>query len=68
MSFNETEHEFRLRKAKESVSYCVQAETEAIRALAAARSSLTQAREKYEALFLECERRAVARIKSGGAA
>ena len=62
---NEQEDNNRLRKADEFVAYCQQAETDAIKALAEARKQLTLAREKKSALFQECEKRAVARRKSG---
>ena len=62
---SEAEDNARLRKASESVEYYKQAEGNALRALADARSSLARAREKYAALFAECEKRAGERRKSG---
>ena len=61
---NETEYEIRVKKAKERVAYCHEQETKAIHFLAETRKDLKQAREKYETLFLENERREVARIRS----
>lgn len=59
---NESEHQTRLRRAKESVAACQDAEVVARKVLAAATESTKRAREKYEELFMaeekrECDRR-----------
>jgi hypothetical protein len=62
---SEQEDNFRLEKAKEFLAYCRNAETQARIALASAVESSKRAKEKYETLFEECQKRAVARRKSG---
>lgn len=61
----EQEDNNRLRKADEFVTYCQQAETDAIKALVDAGKRLSIAREKKSILFQECEKRAVNRRKNG---
>lgn len=52
MKTNETEKQVRLRRAKEAVAACRDAENEARKALAAAIESTRKANEKYNELFL----------------
>lgn len=61
----EAEDNLRLKRAQEQITYCREKENEARRLLAEATESSKRAKEKYEALFAECEKRAVARRKSG---
>jgi hypothetical protein len=65
LPLSEQEDNLRLKKAQEHVAYCRSAEAEARAALASAVESTKRAKEKHEALFAECEKRAVARRKSG---
>lgn len=67
MSTNKAEQDdnFRLAKAKEHLAFCREAETQARAALASAIESSKRAKEKFETLFDECEKRAVARRKAG---
>ena len=58
---NETENQTRLRRAKESVEACRNAESEARKALAIAIESTKRAREKYDVLFIAEENRERAR-------
>ena len=58
----ETENQVRLRRAKEALAACRDAETEARKTLAAAIAATRRISEKYQALFiaeenLECSRR-----------
>lgn len=55
----------RLRKARESVEYAKNKANEARRALADAVESEKRAKEKFNALFEECEKRAGERRKAG---
>ena len=60
----EAEDDARLRQVKESLAHCRDAENEARRALARAVESTVIVKQKYEALFEEMQRRAVARRKA----
>ena len=62
---DEHDDNFRLTKAKQHLEYTRSAEVAAIKSLNDAREASKRAKEKYEALFTECEQRAVARRKSG---
>lgn len=62
---SEQEDAFRLRKAQEFLAHCRTVEDEARRALREAIEATARAKSKHEALFVECESRAVARRKSG---
>lgn len=62
---NAEEDAFRLRKAAEFLAHCRDAENQARWELAQAVDQTKRAKEKHDALFLECEARAVARIKAG---
>lgn len=62
---SEEEDNFRLRKAVEFLTHCRTAEGDARRVLAEAIERTKRAKEKHEALFAECEARAVSRRKSG---
>ncbi len=55
----------RLKKADESAEYYRQQEAEALRQLASVRNSLKIAREKREEIFMQNEKRAGERRKSG---
>lgn len=54
-----------LRRAQEFLEHCREAENQARRELAGAIEQNKRAKEKYEALFAECEGRACARRKAG---
>ncbi len=60
----ETEHQTRLRRAKEAVSNCQTREADAIKALAEASKDTKRARDKYEELFLAEEQREAARLRA----
>ena len=62
---NETEHQTRLRMAKQSIVACQDAEAEARKVLASATESTKRAREKYEELFMAEEKRECARKMNG---
>lgn len=62
---SEDEDNFRLRKAEEYVTTCREIENNARRELAEATARRQRAKEKYETLFDECQKRAVARRKAG---
>lgn len=64
MKANETEIQIRMRRAKESIEHCQQAEIEARKALASAIESTKRAREKYQELFMAEEGREYARRKN----
>ena len=49
---NETENQVRLRRAKEGLKACQDAETEARKSLIRATEATKHAREKYQELFL----------------
>ena len=53
---SETELQFRLRKAKESLEYAIDKESEARHALIRAEESRRAAKARYESLFLEEEK------------
>ncbi len=57
----ETEHQTRLRRAKEAIASCQSREVDARKALVDACDSTKRAREKYEELFLAEEQREAAR-------
>lgn len=61
----EEEDNFHLRKAAEFLAHCRETENQARRELARAVEQTKRAKEKHEALFIECEKRAVARRKAG---
>lgn len=61
----EEQDKTRVRRAKESLEYYRRAESDAREALNRAVQSTQTIKEKYEAVFAECEARAVARRKSG---
>lgn len=61
----EEEDSLRLRKADEFLVHCREVENEARRELTLAIEQTKRAKEKYEALFAECETRACARRKAG---
>ena len=58
---NETEDQTRLRRAKEAITFCQERENEARRALASAVDSTKRARQQFEELFTEAEKRECAR-------
>jgi hypothetical protein len=60
----ETETQTILRRAKDAVAHCREREEQAIKALASAREDTRKAREKYERLFLEEERREAERRRN----
>lgn len=60
----ESDDIFRLKKAAEFLASCKQKEGQARCALFEAQSDTRRAKEKYETLFLECEKRALERNKS----
>lgn len=62
---SEDEDNFRLRKAQEHLEKCRELEADARRQLNQATKDRERAKEKYETLFDECEKRAVARRKAG---
>lgn len=62
---SEAADNLRLKRAAEHVAYCRDAENRARVALADAVKSLARAREKHEAQFAECERRACERRATG---
>jgi len=57
---NETDTQVRLRRAKESLAYYREQADNARQTLAAAKKSARNAKERYEALFLQAEKEAVA--------
>lgn len=61
----EEEDNLRIRKANEFLAHCREVENEARRELMRAIEQTKRAKEKYEALFAECETRACARRKAG---
>lgn len=61
----EQEDNTRLRKAQEFLAYSRERENEARKSLLDAVAQTKRAKEKYEELFNECERRATLRRKSG---
>lgn len=62
---DEQDDNFCLKKALDHVAFCRTAESEARAKLFASVEGTKRAKEKYEALFAQCEERAVARRKSG---
>lgn len=60
----EQEDNFRLRKADEFLAHCRELENEFRRELARAVEQTKLAKSKHEALFIECENRAVILRKS----
>lgn len=64
-TMKETEADFRLRKAKESLINCRETEGQARAALARAVESTKRAKEQYEAAFMESEKQAGARRAAG---
>ena len=61
----EQDDNFRLKNAKDHLAFARDAETQARAAFNAAVEDSKGAKERYENLFDECEKRAVARRKSG---
>ena len=61
----ENQDSARLRKSEEAINYYRQKEAEALRELAIIRASLKSSREKHEALFAECQKRACDRRDAG---
>jgi hypothetical protein len=61
MNKAQEEDNFRLRNAAEHLRHCRDTENHARKALAEAIANTKRAKEKHESLFMECERRAVAR-------
>lgn len=61
---NETEGQTILRRAKEAMQAANQKASDARRALADAEASAKRAKEKYEDLFMQEERREAARLRS----
>lgn len=61
----EQEDNARLRKSEDAINYYRQKEADALRELASVRASLKSAREKHEALFAECQKRACDRRDTG---
>lgn len=62
---SEQEDNFRLHNRQAHLDFCRNAENEARIALARAVEATRRAKEKHEAMFEECQNRAVARRKSG---
>ncbi|EIQ01107.1 hypothetical protein OpiT1DRAFT_05675 [Opitutaceae bacterium TAV1] len=60
----EQEDQFRLRKADDFVTHCRESENQARLELARAVELTRRAKEKYETLFMECERRARLRSRT----
>jgi len=58
---SEQEDNFRLRKAEEFLNHSRESEQRARVTLAESMEQTKRAKEKYETLFMECEKRAVAR-------
>lgn len=65
---SEAEDNLRLRRASEALAYYREAENQVRRDLAGAVEQTKRAKEKYEAMFAECEARAVARRKASSTA
>ena len=61
----EAEDNLRLKRAHEALAHYRLKEGEARRALADAEGSTKRAKEKLDTLFVECEKRACERRKSG---
>lgn len=61
----EQDDSLRLRRAEQALAAYRQQENDARRALADAVAATKRAKEKYEALFAECEQRAGERRRSG---
>lgn len=61
----EQEDNFRLKKAREFLAHCRTKENEARVTLAQAVESSKRAKERFESLFVECDRRAVERRERG---
>lgn len=59
----EAEDNFRLKKAAEFLAHCRERENQARKALASAAESTRRAKEKHDALFIECEAQACERRK-----
>lgn len=64
--YQETEGQTIVRRAKEALAACKLKEDELRRALADASESTKRAREKYEAAFLEEEKREADRRRNAG--
>lgn len=61
----EQEDNRRIQQAREAIAYAQEKEAEARKVLGQAEQTTKRMREKFEALFAECEKRAVERRKSG---
>ena len=62
---SEIEDNERLHKAADYLKYCREQANQARQALKRAEEQVTFARVRYESIFAECEKRAVARRRSG---